>query len=111
MAGSEVHHDATSGPRRRGRRNQAGTEDTIAALRATGRLEGVDASAVALARHLARALDEVDGARYPAQTASLARAHLATVKVLRGIEDDSTNGAADELLAYLSAPLGDAAQS
>jgi P27 family predicted phage terminase small subunit len=94
-----------------GYRNRAATERTISALRAGGRLEEVDAAAAALARHLATALDLVDAARYPAQTASLARTQLATLRALRGIEDDQNPSGLDELLAYLSAPLGDSAQS
>jgi hypothetical protein len=87
-------------------RNQRATERTIDALRRGGKLEEVDAAAVALARHLALALDKVDGATMPAQTASLARVQLAALRTLRGI-DDGTERDADvgELLAMLSAPL------
>jgi P27 family predicted phage terminase small subunit len=92
-----------------GYRNQAAIEHTIAALRSGGRLEAVDAAAAALARHLARALDLVDASRYPAQTASLARVQLATLRTLRGI-DDEVPSSVDDILAYLSAPLGDAPQ-
>jgi P27 family predicted phage terminase small subunit len=93
-----------------GYRNRAAVERTITALRAGGRVEEVDAAAAALARHLATALDMVDPARYPAQTASLARSQLAALRVLRGLDDDQTSGGVDELLAYLSAPLGDSPQ-
>jgi hypothetical protein len=92
-------------------RNRAATERTISALRKGGRLEEVDAAAVALARHLARALDDVDGAKLPAQTASLARVQLATLRTLRGIDDGSERDTGvDELLAMLSAPVGDPPQ-
>ena len=93
-----------------GWRNQAATERTLTALRAGGRLEEVDSAAAALARHLARALDQVNAAQYPAQTASLARVQLAALRTLRGIEDDQNTSGVDELLAYLSAPLGNTAQ-
>jgi hypothetical protein len=100
--------------RRRARkgRNAAATEKTIASLRRGGRIEGVDAAALALARHLALGLDTVDPARYPAQTASLARIHLATLKSLRGIDDNDAahDAGIDELLAALSTEVGDPAQ-
>jgi P27 family predicted phage terminase small subunit len=92
-------------------RNRAATERTIAALRAGGRLEETDAAATALARHLAAALDDTDGARFPAQTASLARVQLATLRTLRGIDDDSGHDPdVGDLLAFLSAPVGDTPQ-
>jgi hypothetical protein len=92
-------------------RNRRATERTISALRQGGRLEDVDAAAVALARHLAAVLDEVDGARLPAQTASVARVQLAALRTLRGVDDDSDRDAdAADLLAMLSAPLPDEAQ-
>jgi hypothetical protein len=81
----------------------------IAALRRTGRIEDVDAAAVALLRHTARALDEVDPVLWPAQVASLARVHLATLRDLRGTRDDDTSITA--LLAALSAPVGDPADT
>jgi hypothetical protein len=92
-------------------RNQRATERTIDALRRGGRLEEVDAAAVALARHLALALDKVDGATMPAQTASLARVQLAALRTLRGVDDGSDRDAdLSELLAVLSAPVGDPPQ-
>jgi hypothetical protein len=92
-------------------RNRRATERTITALRRGGRLEEVDAAAVALARHLALALDEVDGAKLPAQTASLARVQLAALRTLRGIDDGSERDAdVGELLAMLSAPVADPPQ-
>jgi hypothetical protein len=87
-------------------RNQRATERTIDALRKGGKLEEVDAAAVALARHLALALDRIDASAMPAQTASLARVQLAALRTLRGIDDGSERDAGvDELLAMLSAPL------
>jgi len=90
-------------------RNRAATERTITGLRRGGRLEDADAAAVALARHIAHALDHLDPARWPAQTASLARVHLATLRALRGVDDNDQQqpGGIDELLAALSAPVGD----
>ena len=90
-------------------RNQAATERTIAALRSTGRLEEADSGSIALARHLARSLDMTDPARYPAPTASLARAHLKALDALRRTDDDARTGSnIDRLLEQLSAPVGDA---
>jgi hypothetical protein len=92
-------------------RNRKATERTISALRQGGRLEAVDAAAVALARHLAAALDEVDGAKLPAQTASLARVQLAALRTLRGFDDDTDRDAdVSDLLAILSAEVGDPPQ-
>jgi P27 family predicted phage terminase small subunit len=97
---------APRAPQRR-YRNAKATDATIGALRATGRLEKVDSAAVALTRTLAEALDVVDPESYPAQLASLARAQLATLHVLRGGANDDTGSASlDELLAA----LGDASQ-
>jgi transposase len=99
----------------RTRRNRAAIERTITALRRGGRLEPVDAAGIALARHLAAALDVVDPEHYTAQLASLARVHLATLRQLRGM-DDRNEGDPDlgELLSYLAAPMpaevGDTAQ-
>jgi hypothetical protein len=94
-------------------RNQSAVEHTVAALRRGGRLEGVDAATVALARHLAVALDRVDARAYPAQTASLARAQLAALRLLRGERDDDRDVSAgiDEILAAMSGTLGDAPES
>jgi hypothetical protein len=90
------------------RRNRDATERTITALRAGGRLEHVDAAAVALARHLAAALDDVDAAERPAQVASLARVQLATLRTLRGVDDDAARDPdVGELLAILSSEVGD----
>jgi hypothetical protein len=92
-------------------RNRRATERTITALRRGGRLEEVDSAAIALARHLALALDEVDAAVLPAQTASLARVQLAALRTLRGIDDGSERDAdVGELLAMLSAPVADPPQ-
>jgi hypothetical protein len=99
-------------PRRRRRwRNADAVERTIEALRAGGRLEGADAATVALTRHLASALDQVDAVDFPAQVASLARAQLAALRLLRGTNDDDDGGPsdADALLAALLSPtVGDA---
>jgi hypothetical protein len=78
-----------------------GVERTVAGLRDAGRLEAADEAAVALARTLAGALDTVDPVVWPAQVASLARAQLATLKLLRGVADDDRDAGLDELLAAL----------
>jgi P27 family predicted phage terminase small subunit len=93
-------------------RNAAALERTITALRSGGRLEDADAATAALARHLAAALDAVDAEAFPTQTASLARAQLATLRMLRGERDDDHAPAdIDALIAALvSAPLGDASE-
>jgi P27 family predicted phage terminase small subunit len=104
--------DRPDPPAGRSWRNQAATERSITALRRAGQLEEVDSAAVALARHLADALDRIDPARFPAQTASLARVQLAALRSLRGIDQDEPSGAGiDELLAALSAPVGDSPNS
>ena len=69
-------------------RNSAGLERSLKCMRDAGKIEEVDDALVALARHLADALDSVDPVEQPAQTASLARAQLATLRVLMGGADD-----------------------
>jgi hypothetical protein len=92
-------------------RNRAATERTITALRAGGKLEEVDAAAVALARHVAAALDSVDAALLPAQTASLARVQLAALRTLRGFDVDTDRDAdVSDLLAMLQTEVGDTPQ-
>jgi hypothetical protein len=91
-------------------RNTAAIERTVAALRSGGRIEEVDAATVALARHLAAALDAVDPLEFPAQAASLARVQLSTLRTLRGTGADDDDGLAD-LVAALSGPMGDAQES
>jgi hypothetical protein len=97
------------GGNRRLPRNQMGTERTLDALRAAGRLENVDASTVALARTLAEALDRVDPERYPSQLANLAKAQLDTLRVLRG-NDDTDDRAFAQWLSSVQATMGDAPQ-
>jgi len=88
-------------------RNRAATERTITALRQGGRLEDVDAATLALARHLAQALDELDAAKFPTQTATLARVQLSALASLRGERDADTSSTGDALTAWLSTPVGD----
>jgi P27 family predicted phage terminase small subunit len=96
---------------KRGYRNGVGVERTISALRSGGKLEDADAATTALTRHLARALDQVDPVRFPAQTASLARVQLAAIRALRGLnEEEASGGDIGELLAALSAPVVDPTQ-
>lgn len=91
------------------RRNQAATETTLRVLRDVGRLESVDAAAVALTRTLAEALDRVDPEQYPAQMANLARAQLAALRLLRGSsDDDNDNAALSDFIASMSTEMGDA---
>jgi hypothetical protein len=92
-------------------RNAAAIERTVAALRSGGRIEEVDAATVALARHLAAALDAVDPVEYPAQVASLARAQLGTLRILRGAAVDADDDGLADLVAALSGPMGDAPES
>jgi hypothetical protein len=91
---------------RRGR-NHAAFERTLAALRTGGRLEPIDAALVAVGRTLATELDDPDSV-----SSQTAWAYLAVLKTLRGSADDTddTVGLAD-LVAALSAPLGDAPES
>jgi P27 family predicted phage terminase small subunit len=90
-------------------RNQVATERTLKSLRAVGRIDPIDAAAVALARTLAEALDRVDPETYPAQMANLARAQLAALRLLRGSSDDDNDGAAlSDFIAAMSTEMGDA---
>jgi P27 family predicted phage terminase small subunit len=103
--------DDEAPPTRAGWRNAAAAERTITALRSGGRLEDVDAATTALVRHLAAALDGLDATEFPAQTASLARVQLAAIRTLRGGDDDDAHdGSIGELLAALSAPMGDGSE-
>jgi hypothetical protein len=86
-------------------------ERTVAALRVGGRLESADDATVALARTLAAALDVVDPVESPAQLASLARAHLAALKLLRGVNDTDADEGLSDLVAALQGPMGDAEES
>ena len=96
-------------PTKRRGTNTRAVGATVAALKASGRLEKVDSALVALARVTAAQLDAVedDVAGFsPASMASLVRAHLAVLKQMVGGRDDSD--ALDDLLAQLQAPILDA---
>jgi len=93
-----------------GYRNKKAAERTLVALRQVGRLEPVDEATVGLARTLAEAIDVVDPIEQPAQLASLSRAYLATLRMLRGGDGDGDDHLAD-WLSGLSSPMGDAAES
>ena len=86
-------------------------ERTVTALRIGGKLESVDDATVALARTLAAALDVVDPGECPAQVASLARAHLAALKLLRGVRDDDSDDGFSDLVAAMRSSMGDAEES
>jgi P27 family predicted phage terminase small subunit len=91
------------------RRNQAATERTLKSLSEGGRLEPIDAAAVALTRTLAEALDRVDPETYPAQMATLARVQLAALRMLRGKSDDDDDSAAlSDPISAMSTEMGDA---
>ncbi len=107
---SEPDSDEPAETPRRAWRNSAATERTITALRNTGKLEEADSATTALTRHLARALDQVDPARFPAQVASLARVQLNALRQLRGLDQEDSGGDLTELLAALSAPMGDTSE-
>jgi hypothetical protein len=77
----------------------------VAALRAGGRLEPVDAALLAVGRTLAADMDDPDGT-----TTQTAWAYLAVLKTLRGAAVDADDGLA-ELVAALSGPMGDAPES
>jgi hypothetical protein len=102
--------------RYRPRRNQLAVERQLKAMRAAGRIEDVDAGVVALARSTAAALDDAGqaarlGSTAWAEVASIARAHLAAVQALRGTGQGESVDEVDRLLAALSGPMGDPAQS
>ena len=82
-------------------RNKAGVERTLKALRTRERLLETDEAIIALIRSTAAALDTVDPAAWPAQYASLARAHLAALCTLEGVRDDDATLDVDTLLATL----------
>ena len=92
-------------------RNARAVEVTIAALRTGGRLEPVDAATVALVRTLAHDLDEVDPGGSPAQLATLARAQLAALKLLRGVNDTDDGDDFAEFIAAMRGEMGDAPES
>ena len=56
---------------------------------------------VALVRTLAEALDVIDPGGQPAQLASVARAQIAAVRLLRGEASDRDDHSLDDLLAAL----------
>jgi phage terminase small subunit len=91
------------------RRNQSAIEKTLKCMTDGGRIEAVDAAAVALTRTLAEALDRVDPEVYPAQMATLARVQLAALRMLRGKQDDDDDNAAlSDFIAAMSTEMGDA---
>jgi P27 family predicted phage terminase small subunit len=91
------------------RRNQAAIERTLKSLHDGGKIEAVDAAAVALTRTLAEALDRIDPETYPAQMATLARVQLSALRMLRGSkDDDNDNAALSDLIAAMSTEMGDA---
>jgi hypothetical protein len=87
------------------RRNQAAFERTVRALRATGRLEDVDAALVAAGRTLAALMDDRDE-----PTVQCAYAYLSVLRQLRGGTVGSDDAIGD-LLASMRTPLGDAPES
>ena len=95
--------DGSAGPVRRVRR---GVDGTIRALRATGRLEAVDAATIALARTLSDAIDDEhtdpDGSRFTVG-ALAGRLHpiLADLRAINLV-------GVDDYTAALFAPLPDA---
>ena len=90
--------------RRRGR-NRRQLDATIAALRATGRIEKADAALCATARAVADALDrtERDPEHSEYTVGYLARTHLAVVNALLSRPDLADSADLDNLLAELSA--------
>jgi hypothetical protein len=86
-------------------RNVAAFERTLAALRTGGRVEPVDAATIALGRTLAALMDDSDEPVVP-----VAWAYLKVLRELRGAAADDGDDWG-QLLAALSAPLGDAPES
>jgi hypothetical protein len=84
-------------------RNAAAFERTVAALRSGGRLEPVDAALVAAGRNLAALLDDHDEPVVP-----VTWAYLNVLRELRGVVGASSDDDLGQLIAALSAPLGDA---
>ena len=84
-------------------RNRGAVEEMVDALRATGRLEAIDAARVTAAQALADAVD------CEPTNASLWREYRAALETLRQAGDGGTDEFA-ELLNALSAEVGDAPQ-
>jgi hypothetical protein len=89
------------------RANRSATRKTIVAMQAGGRLEGIDAALVGLARVTADMLDEAladDEKGYA--LAGLGRLHLQTVLALTGKDAGTGDAGLAEIIAALSTPLG-----
>ena len=78
----------------------------MAALKSTGRLEGVDAALVALGRTLA---EIIDAAEEP--VVQTAWAYKSVVRELRGVAAVGDDDELGQLIAALRTPLGDAPES
>jgi hypothetical protein len=82
----------------------AATRRTIQAMKRAGSIEEVDSLVVANVMFTAKLLDELDPDTPPNQVASLARAHLAASKALRGDHDEAIDGGLGQIIAALATP-------
>jgi hypothetical protein len=89
-------------------RNRAATKKTVAAMRAGGRLEGIDEAAVAAALTSAELLDDAmsDPEQPTYARAAAVRAHLAALMTLTGKEVADVDAGLTQVIAALSTPLG-----
>jgi hypothetical protein len=90
--------------------NRLATKRTVAAMRAGGRLEGIDAAAIAVALTSADLLDTaVSDPDQPTYAAAAAiRAHLAALAALIGKDQADVDEGISAVIAALSTPMGHA---
>jgi hypothetical protein len=88
--------------------NRLATNRTVRAMRAGGRLEPIDAAAIAAAQTTADLLDQaiVDGEMKGYEVAALGRLHLAALLALIGKEADDVDEGIAAVIAALSTPMG-----
>ena len=93
--------------------NRLATRRTINALSATGRLEQCDAALVGLAQATADLVDTAlaDPAAPAHARAAVGRLHLATLLALTGKVTADADAGLSEVIAALSAQMGDAPES
>jgi hypothetical protein len=87
-------------------RNAAAFERTVTALRNGGRLEAVDAALVAAGRTMAQIMDAAEEPVVP-----VTWAYLSILRELRGVVTPDADEGLGQLIAALSAPMGDAPES
>jgi hypothetical protein len=84
------------------RSNSAAVNRTIRELRKTRHIEAVDDAAAETCRYTAKALDQLPSNTSAASKASLVRAHLSALKLLRGDDSTDVDAGISEIIAALS---------